>query len=76
MALRGTDGDNASLVAAGDAEPGAGDGTELIVFEAGGAAFKVVRRYTVADTPTWAHLAVVADGSSSRTERSRASLRF
>jgi hypothetical protein len=27
------------------------------------AAFKVLRRYTVAETPTWAHLAVVGDGT-------------
>jgi len=42
----GRQGDNASLVAAGGE---------------GGAAFKVLRRYTVAETPTRAHLAVVGD---------------
>lgn len=49
---------------------------ELIVFEAGGAAFKVLRRYTVAETPTWAHLAVVEDGVLVKDERSVAYFRF
>jgi hypothetical protein len=37
---------------------------ELIVFEAGSAAFKVQGRYSVAETPTWAHLASWATASS------------
>jgi len=49
---------------------------ELIVFEAGGAAFKVLRRYTVAETPTWAHLAVVGDGVLVKDAGSLAYLRF
>ena len=68
--------DNASLVAAGGAILALVTDGELIVFEAGGAAFKVLRRYTVADWPTWAHLAVVGDGILVKDAGSLAYLRF
>ena len=72
----GRQGDNASLVAAGGAMLALTTEGELIVFEAGGPAFKVLKRYTVADSPAWAHLAVVADGVLVKDERSLAYLRF
>jgi outer membrane protein assembly factor BamB len=72
----GRQGDNASLVAAGGAILALVTDGELIVFEAGGAAFKVLRRYTVAETPTWAHLAVVGDGILVKDAGSLAYLRF
>jgi len=72
----GRQGDNASLVAAGDAILALTTEGELIVFEAGGAAFKILKRYTVADTPTWAHEAVVHDGVLVKDERHLAYLRF
>ena len=72
----GRQGDNASLVAAGGAILALVTEGELIVFEAGGAAFKVLRRYTVAETPTWAHLAVVGDGILVKDAGSLAYLRF
>ena len=72
----GRQGDNASLVAAGGAILALVTDGELIVFEAGAAAFKVLRRYTVAETPTWAHLAVVGDGILVKDAGSLAYLRF
>jgi outer membrane protein assembly factor BamB len=72
----GRQGDNASLVAAGGAILALVTEGELIVFEAGGAAFKVLRRYTVAETPTWAHLVVVGNGILVKDADSLAYLRF
>jgi outer membrane protein assembly factor BamB len=72
----GRQGDNASLVAAGGAMLALTTEGELLVFEADAATFKVAKRYTVASTPTWAHLAVVADGVLVKDERSLAYLRF
>ena len=72
----GRHGDNASLVAAGGAILALTTEGELIVFEAGGAAFKVLRRYTVANAPTWAHLSVVGDGILVKDAGSLAYLRF
>ena len=40
------------------------------------AAFKEIRRYTVADKPTWAHPAVVGDGLLVKDAESLAYLRF
>ena len=47
----------------------------MIVFEGTGSAFKELKRYTVADTPTWAHLSVVDGGVLVKAERSLAYLR-
>jgi outer membrane protein assembly factor BamB len=69
-------GDNASLVVAGSAVLALTTEGELIVLEMGGPAYKELKRYTVADTPTWAHLAVVGDGVLLKDERSLAYLRF
>jgi hypothetical protein len=49
---------------------------ELLVLEAGGAAFKLLKKYTAADSPTWAHLGVVDDGVLVKDERSLAYFRF
>lgn len=54
----GRQGDNASLVAAGDALLLLTTESKLIVANARKDAFSVVRSYTVAETPTWAHVAV------------------
>jgi outer membrane protein assembly factor BamB len=72
----GRQGDNASLVAAGGAILALTTEGELIVLEAGGVAFKVLRRYTVAETPTWAHLAVLGDGILVKDAGSLAYLEF
>jgi len=68
--------DSASLVAAGGTILALTTGGELIVFDAAGPAFKELKRYTVADTPTWAHLTVLPDGILVKDERSLAYLRF
>jgi outer membrane protein assembly factor BamB len=72
----GRQGENASLVMAGGTLLALTTEGELIVADAGGAAFKVLKRYTVADSPTWAHLAVVGDGVLVKDERNLAYLRF
>ena len=72
----GRQGENASLVAAGGAILALVTDGELIVFEAEGAAFKVLRRYSVAETPTCAHLAAVDDGVLVKDERTLAYFRF
>jgi outer membrane protein assembly factor BamB len=72
----GRQGDNASLVAAGGAMLALTTEGELLVFETGGTSFKVLKRYAVADTPAWAHLAVVDGGVLVKDERSLAYLRF
>jgi outer membrane protein assembly factor BamB len=48
-------GDNAALVAAGNAVLALTDGAELIVMKADAPAFTQLARYKVADSPTWAH---------------------
>ena len=55
----GRQGDNAALLAAGDAVLALTTNAELIVFKAGADAFDTLARYKVADTPTWAHPVVV-----------------
>jgi hypothetical protein len=37
---------------------------------------KLLKKYTAADSPTWAHLAVVDDGVLVKDERSLAYFRF
>jgi outer membrane protein assembly factor BamB len=72
----GRQGENASLVLAGGVVLALLTDGELLILDAGGAAFKVLKKYTVADSPTWAHLAVVDDGVLVKDERSLAYLRF
>lgn len=56
---RGREGDNASFIRAGDMLLIATTNSELIVARASPARFEEVTRYTVADSATWAHPAVV-----------------
>jgi outer membrane protein assembly factor BamB len=58
----GRQGDNASLAVAGGALLALTTEGELLVIDPAAPAFKVVRRYTAADNPAWAHLAVVDEG--------------
>ena len=58
---RGRDAENAAIVAAGKLLLILTPQAELVVARANTASFDVVRRYTVADTPTWAH--PVVDGN-------------
>jgi outer membrane protein assembly factor BamB len=58
---RGREAENAAIVRAGNLLFVLKDDAELIVARPNPATFEVVRRYTVADSPTWAH--PVIDGS-------------
>lgn len=60
-ATRGREAENAALVSAGTLLFLLKDDAELIVARPNAVSFDVVRRYTVADSPTWAH--PVIDGS-------------
>jgi outer membrane protein assembly factor BamB len=72
----GRQGENASLVVAGGVVLALTTEGELLVLEAGGAAFKLLKKYTVADSPTWAHVAVVDDGLLVKDERSLTHFHF
>jgi outer membrane protein assembly factor BamB len=69
-------GENASLVSAGGALLVLTTDGELIVADAAAPAFRTLRRWTVASTPTWAHLAVLPDGVLVKDAESLAFLRF
>jgi len=56
---KGRDGDNAAIVGAGQYLLLLTDGAELIVARNDAKQFDVVRRYTVAESPTWAHPVIV-----------------
>ncbi len=58
----GREGENASIVAAGDLLFLLTTDSELIIAKATRAAYEIVARYSVADTPTWAHPAPLANG--------------
>jgi len=72
----GRQGDNASLVAAGSALLALSTDGELTVADAAGPAYRVLRRWTVASSPTWAHLAVLPEGVLVKDVDSLAFLRF
>ena len=55
-------GDNAALVIAGERLFLLKDDAELIVARAGAKALEPIRRYTVADSPTWAHPLILEKG--------------
>jgi outer membrane protein assembly factor BamB len=56
---RGREAENAALVMTGGVGLTLTTNSELIVWKPGTAGFQEIRRYDVADTPTWAHPAVV-----------------
>jgi len=55
-------GENAALISAGDVVLALIDSSELLVLKAGAGAFTPLARYTMADSPTWAHPVPVGDG--------------
>lgn len=55
-------GENAALVTNGQLVFALKDDGELVVFKAAGGALDVVRRYPLADSPTWAHPLITAEG--------------
>jgi outer membrane protein assembly factor BamB len=60
-ATRGREAENAAIVAAGKLLFVLKDDGELVVVRPNAASFDVIRRYTVAESPTWAH--PVIDGN-------------
>jgi outer membrane protein assembly factor BamB len=58
----GRQAENAAIVTAGPVLLMLTDGAELIVANKTGKAFETIRKYTVADTPTWAHPVVLDQG--------------
>ena len=59
-------GENAAVVSAGDVLLGLNTNGELVVVRRRAAAFEVIRRYPVAESPTWAHPAVIGAGGQMR----------
>jgi outer membrane protein assembly factor BamB len=59
---KGREADNAALVAAGDLILATTTEGELVVIRANPKQFDLVKRYTVAESPIWAHPAVVPNG--------------
>lgn len=55
-------GENAAILRQGDALLMLKNDGDLVVARANPKAFEMIRKYTVADSPTWAHLAPVDDG--------------
>ena len=58
----GHEGSNMALVSAGDVVLALNDASELFVLAAGAPGFAPVARYSVADSPTWAHPVPVSGG--------------
>ncbi len=73
---RGREGDNAALVACGDLLMATTTEGELVVARAGRKAFDVIRRYTVADSPVWAHPVPAGSGVLIKDEESLAYYTF
>ena len=59
---RGREGDNAAILNAGSVLLLLTSDAELIVAKKSAKAFELVRRYSVADSPTWAHPVVLGNG--------------
>lgn len=59
---RGREGDNAALIVAGDYLMAVTTEGELVVARKSAKSFDVVKRYTVAESPVWAHPAPVGRG--------------
>lgn len=58
----GRQGENAALVAGGGRVFALTTGAELLILSREGDAFTIARRYRVAESPTWAHPVVTAEG--------------
>ena len=58
-ATNGREGDNAAIIAAGQTLFLLTDGAELIVARSAPKQFEVLKKYSVAESPTWAHPVVV-----------------
>jgi outer membrane protein assembly factor BamB len=72
----GRQGDNAALVRVGDTILALTTEATLVVFAASRDAFKEIRKYTVASSPTWAHPALTAAGILIKDESALALWKF
>ena len=72
----GRQGDNAALLAGGGALFLLTTESELLVANAAGASFSVLKRYSVAASPTWAHPVVLGEGVLVKDAESLAFLKF
>ena len=72
----GRQGDNAALLAGGGALFLLTTESELLVADAAGASFSVLKRYSVAASPTWAHPVVLGEGVLVKDADSLAFLKF
>jgi outer membrane protein assembly factor BamB len=72
----GRQGDNAALVAVGDTVLALVTDGEIVVLDAKAPAYAETRRYGVAETPTWAHLAVTDKGVLVKDEKTLSLLRY
>jgi outer membrane protein assembly factor BamB len=72
----GRQGENASLVAAGNTLLALTTDGELLAVDASAPDFRLLRRWTVASTATWAHVAVLPEGVLVKDKDSLALLRF
>ena len=72
----GRQGENASLLAGGGALFVLTTDSELLVASPEGATFSVLKRYSVAASPTWAHPVVLAEGVLVKDAESLAFLKF
>jgi outer membrane protein assembly factor BamB len=72
----GRQGENAALLAGGGALFVLTTDSELLVAKQDGASFAVLKRYTVAPSPTWAHPVVLGEGVVVKDSDSLAFLKF
>jgi outer membrane protein assembly factor BamB len=73
---KGREGDNAALVASGGLLIATTTEGELVIARASPSAFEVVKRYTVADSPIWAHPVPAAGGVLIKDAETLAYFRF
>ncbi len=66
----GRQGDNAAMMRVGDTILALTTESQLVLFSASRDAFKEIRKYTVASSPTWAHPALAAPGLLIKDENS------
>ena len=59
---KGREGENAAFVTAGGLVMAMTTEGELVIMRSSAKAFEVVKRYTLAESPVWAHPALVGGG--------------
>ena len=72
----GRDGENAAIVSAGEILLALTNDAELIVVNRTAKGFESIKKYTVADSPTWAHPVVTGKGVLIKDRTTLAFLNF